>query len=98
MKAAIAASEVSPSAGSKVVSFLRMSFAPFLCQPLCPLDVPGLAALVAAAEQDDHRVATLPKVHAVTGTVVDAELADPRTHPNDIASVSVREPFQSCKD
>src|SRR4051794_615647 len=98
MKVAMAAPEVRSSAGSYVVSLTTMSFHPFSQQPFRPIDVPGLASLVATAWQDHHRGAVPVKVDTITRTRVSAKLADPVPDGRRVASMSVSEAVQTRRD
>jgi hypothetical protein len=57
---------------------------------LCPvavsfLDILRLSAFIASTKQQDQRLAVLPVVHAITGTVVDPQLADAVTDASPVA-------------
>jgi len=43
---------------------------------MCLLDIFGLGSLVATTQEQDERLAVLRVIHAVAGTVVDAQLAN----------------------
>lgn len=98
MKDAMATSDASPSAGSKIISFSIMSCTPFGSQSPRRFDVPGLRALVATAEQDDDRVVPLLKIDAIAGAAVDAQFADPVPDRFHIADEAIGEAIQPGRD
>src|SRR5471032_1193327 len=98
MKVAIAASEIRSSAGSYVVSFSVTSATPFIRQSFCRPDIHGLAALIAAAQQNQHCTAPLLKIHAVARTIMDAQFADPLSDRRHVAHMSVRKTVEAGGD
>src|SRR6185437_11714852 len=55
--------------------FFVICIAPFRCEAFCPLNVLCLCSFIAAAEQNDDRVASFRKVDAEARTVIDAQFA-----------------------
>jgi hypothetical protein len=56
---------------------LPSTLLPGLCHLACALDIRILRPFVAAGEQHHDYSSTLRVIHAIAGTVVDAQLVDP---------------------
>ena len=69
-----------------------------MCQPRCCLDVRGLRAFVARAEEDDECGPALQKVDAVAGAVVDPQLTDAVAEGFHIPEMTEGQSIQSRRD